>query len=171
MILLLQRPVAIWALVIGGAASSACTSVGVGAVEMRGPGAGGVVEVRVFDTPRARRANTVSARRILCELWRGQAGAGELVSESAEPRWIATDLPPGTYAVRAARSVDADGTVHRLPSKDTATFAVAPGELVRVDVVLHHPRRVLVGSAIGFGAVAVATTVGLIIVLGAMSGW
>jgi hypothetical protein len=50
-------------------------------------------------------------------------------------------------------------------------FALSPGDKVLVEVVLKHPKRVLVGTGVGVGVVVVAATVALVVLIGAMIAW
>jgi len=63
------------------------------------------------------------------------------------------DLEPGTYQVRVKRWADDSGAEHRLTSSDSNRFTVGSGRQVRVEVVLKHPRRVVV-AVVAVAAIA-----------------
>jgi hypothetical protein len=58
-----------------------------------------------------------------------------------------------------------------MASSDDVEFALGPGDKVLVEVVLKHPKRVLVGAGVGAGVVVVAATVILVVLVGAMTAW
>ena len=48
---------------------------------------------------------------------------------------------------------------------------LGPGDEVLVEVVLKHPKRVLVGTSVGVGVMVLAATVTLVVLIGAMTAW
>ncbi len=147
-------------LLIAATATGGCVSVRARSAEpVAGQGSLGSVEVNIYDTASARKSGVRSARSIVSELLRREGYRKIDAREFREACWTAADLPPGTYTVRVRHRFDEHGTKHRLLSSDQATFVLAGGERVRVDVVLSHPKRVLVGTAVGVGVVAVLAIV------------
>jgi len=134
---------------IGIIAGGGCVSVGVRPPERReGRASQCAIEVNVYESLKDRKAGPRTTRIIVSELWRKEHGGKTLVREVREAHWSMADLEPGRYVLRVKRWVDSDGQVQRLPSSDRASFAVAAGEQVRVDVVLRHPRRLVTAGVI-----------------------
>ena len=150
-------------LVLGGQlATSGCVSVGAAKAEpLVVPGSQCSVEVHVYDTTKARDSDVPTSRTIVSELWREAQDGKVLVREARDATWTADEVPPGKYVVRVRKWVDATGAVHRLASSDSTSFELGPGERVRADVVLRHPKRAVV-AAIVVTAVAAALVVLLV---------
>jgi hypothetical protein len=125
------------------------------------------VVVRVYDRVDDRDARVLSRRHAVTELLRDE----RRVHATDEPAWQLSELPPGRYRVRVERRIDETGHEQRMASSDDVTFELGPGEEVLVEVVLKHPKRVLVGTGVGAGIVVVAATVTLVILVGAMIAW
>jgi len=143
-------------LLVGAMAGSGCVSVGIRRPEQpAGQAALCAVEVDVYESLKDREAGRLTTRAIVSELWRKGKDGKTPVRESREAHWSVTDLEPGTYIVRVKRWADGSGAEHRLPSSDSNGFAVEAGKIVRVEVVLKHPRRVVVA------VVAVAVVAGV----------
>jgi hypothetical protein len=73
--------------------------------------------------------------------------------------------------VQVERRIDQTGREQRMASSDDVEFTLAAGDEVLVEVVLRHPKRVLVGTGVGVGVVVVAATVALVVLIGAMTAW
>jgi len=121
--------------------------------------AGATVRVRIYETTGARKSGLHTVRTVISELWREEGRDYVLVREAREAEWTAAELPPGRFRVNVDRWVDGNGNEQRLASSDRVTFTVAGGERVDVEVVLKHPRRVVIGVVIpvviiGLGALA-----------------
>ncbi len=148
-----------------------CVSVQVSKV--RGPAAGSgtaTVAVRVYDRVDDRDAGVLSRRQALTELLRDEHGWTR-VHVTDEPAWRLSDLLPGRYRVQVERRIDETGHERRMASSDEVEFVLGTGEEVLVEVVLKHPKRVLVGAGVGAGVVLVAVTVALVVLVGAMTAW
>ena len=130
----------------------------------------GSVVVRVYDRVDDRDAGVLSRRRAVTELFRDERG-WTLVHATDEPAWQLSELPRGRYRVQVERRIDETGRERRMASSDDVEFALGPGDKVLVEVVLKHPKRVLVGTGVGAGVVAVAVTVTLVVLVGAMTAW
>jgi hypothetical protein len=136
-------------LLMGTVVGSGCVSVGVRPPEqLAGQSPMCAIEVNVYETLKARKAGLHTTRTIVSELWRKEKGGKTLIREAREVHWSMADLGPGTYLVRVKRWVDGSGQEKELPSSDRASFSVAAGQQVRVDVVLRHPRRVVTTGVI-----------------------
>ena len=149
-------------------AGSACVSVrALPPASATGAAGGATVRVRIFENVGARKAGLHTVRTIVSELWRKEQGEWVLEREEREAAWTAADLQPGTYRVGVERWVNEGGVEERLPSSDRATFKLAIGERVDVDVVLKHPGRPLAC------VIVPAVVIGGIYLLGqqAMSDW
>jgi hypothetical protein len=147
---------------------SACVSVrALPPAAATGAAGGAAVRVRIYESVGARKAGLHTVRTIVSELWRKERGEWVLEREEREAAWTAVDLRPGTYRVAVERWVNEGGVEERLPSTDHATFKVARGERVDVDVVLKHPGRPLAY------VIVPAVVIGGIYFLGqqAMSDW
>jgi len=145
-----------------------CVSVRASKVEGAAAESGtATVVVRVYDSVNDRDAQVLSSRHAVTELLRDELR----VHATDEPAWPLSDLPPGRYRVLVEHRVDETGHEQRMASSDDVTFELGAGEEVLVEVVLKHPKRVLVGAGIGAGVVVVAATVALIVLVGAMTAW
>jgi len=148
-----------------------CVSVRASRVESAAPGSDtATVAVRVFDSVDDRDAGALSHRRAVTELLRDEQ-VWTLVHATDEPAWQRADLPPGRYRVQVERRIDETGRERRLASSDDVEFTLGAGDEVLVEVVLKHPKRVLVGTGVGVGIVVVASTVALVVLIGAMTAW
>lgn len=159
-------------LALAGVASlGGCVSVRASRVEGAAPGSDtATVAVRVYDSVDDRDAGVLSRRRAVTELLRDEQ-VWTLVHETDEPAWQRADLPPGRYRVQVERRIDETGRERRLASSDDVEFTLGPGDEVHVEVVLKHPKRALVGTGVGVGVVVVASTVALVVLIGAMTAW
>jgi hypothetical protein len=148
-----------------------CVSVRASRVEGAAPGSDtATVAVRVYDSVDDRDAGVLSSRRAVTELSRDERG-WTLVRATDEPAWQLSDLPRGRYRVQVERRIDQTGREQRMASSDDVEFTLAAGDEVLVEVVLRHPKRVLVGTGVGVGVVVVAATVALVVLIGAMTAW
>ena len=148
-----------------------CVSVRASRVEAAAPGSDtATVAVRVYDSVDDRDAGVLSRRRAVTELLRDERGWTR-VHATDEPAWQLCELPRGRYRVQVERRVDETGREQRMASSDDVEFALGPGDKVLVEVVLKHPKRVLVSAGVGAGVVAVAVTVTLVILVRAMTAW
>jgi hypothetical protein len=93
------------------------------------------------------------------------------VHATDEPAWQLSELPPGRYRVQVERRIDETGHERRLASSDDVEFVLGPGDEVLVEVVLKHPKRVVVGTGVGVGVMVLAATVTLVVLIGAMTAW
>jgi len=155
-----------------GTTSGGCVSVRVSEVRPGAAPAGQcALAVSVFETRDAERSGALSSRRVVTELWRLD-GQSELVHSSAEPRWSIDGLAAGRFELRADTYLDEDGTAHELSSTDHVRFALMAGDRATAHVVLKHPRRVLIGLAIGAGvALVVGTTLFVVNQTIAITSW
>ncbi|MFH1177165.1 MAG: hypothetical protein V1750_07135 [Acidobacteriota bacterium] len=152
---------------VTGCVSARVARVTPGAVQ----GGTGVLEVRVFDDRADEDRSAVTGRRIVSELWRLD-GTPRLVHTSHEPRYALAGLETGRYELRVEQQLDEQGTTHRLPSADNASFLLAAGDAIVAHVVLKHPRRALIGLAIGAGvALAVGITLFLVNQTISLTAW
>jgi len=125
------------------------------------------VVVRVYDRVDDRDARVLSRRHAVTELLRDE----RRVHATDEPAWQLSELPPGRYRVQVERRIDETGREQRMASSDDVTFELGPGEEVLVEVVLKHPKRVLVGAGVGAGIMVAAVTLTLVVLVGAMTAW
>jgi hypothetical protein len=148
-----------------------CVSVRASRVEAAAPGSDtATVEVRVYDSVDDRDAGVLSRRRAVTELLREERGWTP-VHGTDQPDWQLSELPGGRYRVQVERRIDETGRERRLASSDDVEFALSPGDKVLVEVVLKHPKRVLVGTGVGVGVAVLAATVTLVVLIGAMTAW
>ena len=161
---IVRSVLAVTSLVFLGGCVSVRTSKTPGAAA--GSGTGTVV-VRVYDRVADRDARVLSRRHAVTELLRDE----RRVHATDEPAWQLSDVPPGRYRIQVARRLDETGRERRMASSDDVTFELGPSEEVLVEVVLKHPKRVLVGAGVGAGVVVTAVTVALFVLVGAMTAW
>jgi len=81
-----------------------------------------------------------------------------LVYSSAEPRWSIEGLSVGRFELRAERYLDQHGATQKLRSTDHVRFTLMAGDRATAHVVVEHPKKLLIGLAIGAG---VALLVGM----------
>ncbi len=136
-------------------------------VAARGEGNGRLL-VRVFENRSERRREFSTRLRVVSELYRVEGTARKLVREEKEPRWAASDLPPGEYELQVNRWIDDQGNLQTLPFKYKGKFAIRANETAMADVVLGDAYNGWVKVVIG-----AAVVVGLAYFLGheAMEGW
>jgi hypothetical protein len=125
-------------------------------VEAGGMGKGWF-QVRVFDSPSGRRRDLGTRLRVVSELYRLEGANQTLVRREEKPRWTASDLQPGTYALRVERWIDDRGSVQALPFKYRGTFDIHANETAMADVILadaHHGwLKFAAGAAVAVGGV------------------
>ena len=169
----MQRPVIgrVVLALVGVAFQGGCVSVRASRMEGAAPGSDtATVAVRVYDSVDDRDAGVLSRRRAITELLRDERGWTR-VHATDEPAWQLCELQRGRYRVQVKRRIDETGRERRMASSDDVEFALGPGDKVLVEVVLKHPKRVLVGAGVGAGVVVVAATVILVVLVGAMTAW
>ncbi len=128
------------------------------AVAAAGDGNGRLL-VRVFEDRSERRREVSTHRKVRTELYRVEGKSSKLVRQESDPRWSASDLPPGDYVLQAASWIDDQGNAQALPSKFKKAFAIRANETVMADVVLSDA-----GKAWGKVAVWVAAGVAVVVV-------
>ena len=168
----LSWPARMLVVTLCGTTSGACVSVRVSKVKPGAVPAGAcTLEVSVYETRDAERSGVLAARRVVTELWRLD-GTPELVYSSAEPHWSVEGLAVGRFELRAEKYTDERGATRKLDSTDHTRFTLISGDHATAHVVLKHPKRALIGLAIGAGvAMVVGLTLFIVNVTTAITAW
>jgi len=136
-----------------------CVSVGLSRSVREGTGpATGELAVGIYQKASDRDAGRPVSFPVLVELLRVDGATRTVVARSMAATWTIGELPPGRYALRAAKKVDDRGDVVPLSGPVEKEFALAAGERVEAKVVLEQVPVLLI-------VLAVITIVILVIVL------
>ena len=126
-----------------------CLTLGVDRLERVTTSTTAAIEVRIYDKPADRKADSTTPRKVSTEIARKDTG--EKVFDSTEGRWAKNDLPPGKYVLRLTKIGDDTGILQPLASPTQRTFTVKNGETIRAEIVLKDTSRA-VWTAVGVGA-------------------
>lgn len=140
-----------------------CVSIGISRSALPSPKpATAALEVRIYESPRERKENVVSERKIVSQLFLTK-GPDRLLHTAMEAVWSLSDLSPGAYSLVVGRWIDEKGQTHDLANTETQHFRLRAGERVTAAVVL---KKAPVGTIVGVSA-GLAVTVLIILAIAA----